>query len=76
MHFLDWLARQNTQELTRFYFILCTGYLAVHLTWDALCKETPPFSLDKLHRIIYNPADAIQIGRLHVVLGPSDHLLD
>lgn len=48
MHFFDLLAPQNTQELTRFYFILCTGYLAVHLIWDALCKETPPFSLDKL----------------------------
>ncbi|HAU5002868.1 hypothetical protein CDD79_02995 [Raoultella ornithinolytica] len=48
MHVLDWLAPQNAQELTRFYFILCIAYLVVHIILDVRCKETPPFSLDKL----------------------------
>ncbi|KYO13488.1 hypothetical protein ABR31_0201495 [Enterobacter kobei] len=48
MHFLDWLAPQNAQELTRFYFILCIAYLLIHIILDARCKETPPFSLDQL----------------------------
>lgn len=45
---LSWLAPRDAQQLTRFYFILCIAYLAVHLIWDAVCKDTPPFSLDKL----------------------------
>ncbi|EAW2473197.1 hypothetical protein CSQ14_002102 [Salmonella enterica subsp. diarizonae] len=45
---LAWLAPQDAQQLTRFYFILCITYLAIHLIWDARCKDTPPFSLDKL----------------------------
>ncbi|EJZ0377561.1 TPA: hypothetical protein SIE71_001257 [Escherichia coli] len=45
---LSWLAPRDAQQLTRFYFILCIAYLPVHLIWDAVCKDTPPFSLDKL----------------------------
>lgn len=48
MHVLNWLAPQDAQELTRFYFILCILYLAIHLVWDARCKDTPAFSLDRL----------------------------
>ncbi|AWC83154.1 hypothetical protein AXY04_13360 [Enterobacter asburiae] len=48
MSHLAWLAPQNAQELTRFYFILCVLYLVIHLVWDAFCKETPKFSLERL----------------------------
>jgi hypothetical protein len=46
---LGYLIPQTSEELARFYFILCILYVVVHLVWDAKSKETPPFSIGDLH---------------------------
>lgn len=43
-----WYSPQTTDELTKFYCIICISYMLVHITWDCISKKTPKFALENL----------------------------
>lgn len=47
-HFFQWYAPQDAEQLTRFYCVICLGYMVVHLVWDWRSTVSPPLKFENL----------------------------